>query len=145
MFLSPQIFYKGRSSMVCFIIITLRHYRGSAIEYILHLCYIVCLEFIVPLENFSYILRCHHFWWRAANFDQCSALMAIEKWGIERWWYFNVPHLLWHRPTRTCCRTFGSEAVTTCFYELSLRGRTPISRSYTSTPPRRWMWCEWGS
>ena len=33
--------------MVCFIIITLRLYRGSAIEYILHLCYIVCLEFIV--------------------------------------------------------------------------------------------------
>ena len=42
-----QIFYKRRSSMVCFIIITLRLYRGSAIEYILHLCYIVCLEFIV--------------------------------------------------------------------------------------------------
>ena len=46
----------------------------------------VHLKFIVPLENFSLICR-----WRAANFDLCSALMAIELWG-----FFNVPHLLWH-------------------------------------------------
>ena len=39
---------------------------------------------------FSLILRRHHCRWRAANFDLCAALMAIEHWG-----FFNVPHLLW--------------------------------------------------
>ena len=48
-------------------------------------------EFFVPLENFSLIWRCHHYWWTAANFDLCWALMAIEQWG-----FFSVPHLLWH-------------------------------------------------
>ena len=48
-------------------------------------------EFIVPLENFSLIWRRHHYRWRAANFDLCSELMAIEQWG-----FFSVPHLLWH-------------------------------------------------
>ena len=42
-------------------------------------------------ENFW---RHCHFRSRAANFDLCSAFMAIEQWGI-----FNVPHLLWHEPT----------------------------------------------
>ena len=51
----------------------------------------VCLGFIVPVENLSTIWRRHHYRWRAANFDLCSALMAIEQWG-----FFSVPHLLWH-------------------------------------------------
>ena len=51
----------------------------------------VCLEFIVPLENFSLIWRRLHCRWRAANFDLCSALMANAQWG-----FFNVPHLLRH-------------------------------------------------
>ena len=52
----------------------------------------VCLGFIVPLENFSLIWRRHHCWWRAANFDLCSTLMANEQWR-----FFNsMPHLLWH-------------------------------------------------
>ena len=39
--------------------------------------------FYVPLENFSLILRCHHY----VN----SALMTIEQWD-----FLNVSHLLWH-------------------------------------------------
>ena len=50
----------------------------------------VCLGFIVPLENFSLTWRRHHYRWKAANVDLCSALMAIKKWG-----FFSVPHLLW--------------------------------------------------
>ena len=42
-------------------------------------------------EKFSHIWRCHHYWGKATNFDLCSALMAIEQWGLLR-----VPHLLWH-------------------------------------------------
>ena len=60
----------------------------------IHLNNLVCLEFFVPLKNFSLIWRHHHYQWRAANFDLCSALMAIEQWG-----FFNVPHLLRHGPT----------------------------------------------
>ena len=54
----------------------------------------VSLVFIIQLEKFSLIWRRHHCRWRAANFDLCSALMAIEQWG-----FFNVPHPLRHGPT----------------------------------------------
>ena len=47
------------------------------------------LGFFVPLENFSLIWRRNR--WRAANFDLCSALMAIDQWRL-----FSMPHLLWH-------------------------------------------------
>ena len=56
--------------------------------------HVFCLfvwSFFVPLENLSLMWRCHDCQWRAANFDLCSALMAIEQWG-----FFCVPHLLWH-------------------------------------------------
>ena len=49
-----------------------------------------CL-FFVPLDNFSFIWRHHHWWLRAANFDLCSAPMAIEQWE-----FLKVPYLLWH-------------------------------------------------
>ena len=45
----------------------------------------VCMGFIVPLENFSFILRRHHYWKRAENFDLCSTLMAIMQWGFLAW------------------------------------------------------------
>ena len=52
----------------------------------------VCLKFFIPLENFSLIWRRHHSRWKAAKFDLCSALIAIEQWG-----FFSVPHiLLWY-------------------------------------------------
>ena len=92
-------------------------------------------EFIVPLENFSLIWRFHHFRWRATNFDLCSALMVIERWG-----FFSVPHLLWREgihllwssprmhDTLTFCRAVG------VFLFLRLRSvatgdRTPIYRT----------------
>ena len=89
-------------------------------------CLYVCLGFIVPHEDFSVIWRRHHYRWRAANFDLCLELMAIEQWG-----FFSVPHLLWHGAfvynghlrgpvTHTFCRVFGSGAVTTSFYDLGL-------------------------
>ena len=87
------------------------------------------LGYIVPLENFSFIWRRHHYRWRAANFDLYSALMVIEQCG-----FFSVPHLLRHgayvynghlwsmiRDTHTYCRVFSSGAATTCFYDLGLR------------------------
>ena len=41
----------------------------------------VCLEFTVPLKNCLLLWWRHHCRWRAANFDLCSALMAIEQCG----------------------------------------------------------------
>ena len=41
--------------------------------------------------EFSLKWRCHHYQWRAANFDLCSALMSFRQWG-----FFSVSHLLWH-------------------------------------------------
>ena len=50
----------------------------------------VCLWILVPLKNFSLKWR-HLFLPRAAKFNLCSALMAIEQWG-----FFSMPHLTWH-------------------------------------------------
>ena len=33
----------------------------------------------------------HHYRWKAANYDLCLVLIAIEQWK-----FFSVPHLLWH-------------------------------------------------
>ena len=46
------------------------------------------IYFLLFVCDFSLIWRRHHCRWRAANFDLCSALMAIEQWG-----FFSVPHL----------------------------------------------------
>ena len=47
------------------------------------------MGFFVPLKNFSLIWRRPHDRWRAANFDLCSALLAIQQWG-----FFSVLHIL---------------------------------------------------
>ena len=112
-------------------------------------CLFVCLEFIVPLENCLLIWRRHHCRWRPANFDLCSAFMAIEQWG-----FFNVPHLVRYGQTVYNGHLRGPVTLTTvpsvwqwiCHYLfLRLRSvangdRSPISRMrgkrLTSTPPR---------
>ena len=77
-------------------------------------CLFVCLGFIVPLENCSPIWRRHHCRWRAANFDLCSTLMAIEQWG-----FFSVQHLLVisEDPLHSHLLT---RAVTTCLYDSGM-------------------------
>ena len=84
-----------------------------------------CLGFIVPLENFSLIWRRHHYRWRAANFDLCSALMAIEQWG-----FFSLPHLLWH----------GASV-----YNGHLRGPMTVLPSVWQWSCRYLFCCGWGS
>ena len=59
-------------------------------------CLLVCLGFIVPLENFLVIWRRQHYRWRASNFDLCLVLMAFEQWGL-----LSVPYLLWHGASYT--------------------------------------------
>ena len=92
----------------------------------LFVCLFVCL-FVVPLQNFSLIWRRHHYRWRAANFELCSAIMVFKQWR-----FFSVTHLLWQGPghpfimasptrdTQNTCRAFGSGALTTCFNDLGL-------------------------
>ena len=72
------------------------------------------MGFTVPLENFSRIWRRHHFRWRASNFDQSSAPMAIEQ-----WWFFIVviSEVPWHSHPLP---SFSSGAVTACVYDLGL-------------------------
>ena len=43
----------------------------------------VCLGVYRPTQNFSLKSRCHHYRWRAAYFNLCSALMSIEQWSSE--------------------------------------------------------------
>ena len=50
--------------------------------------YFVCLFGVFrPIREFFTQLVRDHCRWRAVNFDQCSALMAIEQWR-----FFSVPH-----------------------------------------------------
>ena len=73
----------------------------------------VCLFVSLFVWGCSSHSRIFHSWrrqhdrWRAANFNQrvCSGLMAIEQ-----WWFFSVPHLLWHG-TLNYCREFGGGVV----------------------------------
>ena len=78
-------------SVICVCFIFLLEYLAA---FFLKNGLFVYLEFIVPIENFSLIWRRPHCRWRAANFDLCSVLMAIEQWG-----FFSVSHLLWHGPS----------------------------------------------
>ena len=89
----------------------------------------VCLGVFNPLENFSLIWR-----WRTANFDICSAPMAIDH---EQWEFLSLPHLLWHGAS---------------FYNGYLRGPvtlTPIAERLTvelSLPVfMTWVCCSWDS
>ena len=67
------------------------------VSFLTHVCRLfvcfVCLEFIVPIKNFSLIWRPYHCQWTVVNFDLCSA-PTTEQWG-----FFNVPHPLRHGPT----------------------------------------------
>ena len=75
----------------------------------------------------SLLWRRHHYRWRAANFDLCSAHIAFEKWG-----FFSVPHLLWHGESISTghprgpvtlipiAKRFFGWAVTICFNDLGL-------------------------
>ena len=88
-------------------------------------CLFVCLWVFVPLENFSLVLRRHHCRWRAANFDLCSALIAIEQWGsLACHTYCDTGHpfimVISEDPWHNYCRTFSSETVTICFYDLGV-------------------------
>ena len=90
--------------------------------------------FIVFLSHsriYLLIWRRHHDWERSINFDLYSALMAIEYWGLNSLaCHTYTPtvtraiRLKWSSPrtrdTHTCCRTFSSIAVTTCFKNLLL-------------------------
>ena len=83
----------------------------------------VCLFGVYhPTWEFYLIWRRHHYRLRAANFDLCSALMAIEQCGL-----FNAQHLLWHEPSVYNGHLRGpvtltpiGGAVTACFYYLGL-------------------------
>ena len=54
-------------------------------------CFVCMFKHFGPTREFFTHWRRHHCRWKAAKFDLCSALMAIEQWG-----FFRVPHLLWH-------------------------------------------------
>ena len=56
-----------------------------------HLCLLVCVFFYSHLRIFHSYGDITITSERAANFDLCSALMAIEQWGFS-----SMPHLLWY-------------------------------------------------
>ena len=107
------------------------------------------LEFSVPLEQiFSLIWRSHHCRWRAANFDLCSALKAIEQCK-----FFSAPLLLcqghpfilgisddpWHS------HLMSSVSQWSCHYQIERHRsvaagiRTPNLSLARRTSPPRWI------
>ena len=100
----------------------------------INFCY-VCLGVHCPLENFSLIWRRHHYRWRSLNFDLYSALISIELRGSlachtsrDTGHPFITPR---NRNTHTCCRAFGSGAVTTCTCTWFLRLRSADAKIQT--------------
>ena len=92
--------------------------------------HLVCLlGFRGPTRDFFTHIIYHQYLWRAANFDQYSAVIVIKEWG-----FFRVIHLLWHgsyvymviqikaRDTHACWLAFGGGAVTICSNDR-IRGR----------------------
>ena len=71
-------------------------YRVSFIRLFRYLCrcmsgFVELFVCFILLKNVSVIWKCHHYRWRASNFDLYSALI-----GIDQWMFLSVPHLLWH-------------------------------------------------
>ena len=71
--------------------------------------------------EFSLIWRRHRNRWRAANFDLCSALMAIEKWE-----FFNVQHPLRHGPTVYNGHLWGPVTLTPVAERLAVELSLPV-------------------
>ena len=127
-------------------IVDRKYFRSLSFETRSRDCFVYLFGFFSKIENFPLIWRRHHYRWRAANFDLCSALMVIEQRDI-----FSVPQLLWHRASvynghlrGPECRAFGSGAVTTCFNDLSVTAeiqtpKLPIAgRTLIPTAPPPW-------
>ena len=93
----------------------------------------VCLWFFVPLDNFTLILKRHHFLWRVANFDLWSAIMAIEQWG-----YFSVPRQLWHGASVYNGHLRGPVTLTPIAERLSVKPvLTRLRFELPNFPPRK--------
>ena len=59
--------------------------------------------------------------WQTTSFDLYSALMAIEQWG-----FFNVPHLLWHKPSLYQGHLQGPVTITFVAERLALELSRPV-------------------
>ena len=95
-------------------------------SFILYLSFHLFGDLRSTFANYPLIWIWHYYRWKSSNFDPWPALIVLELWRL-----FSLPHLLWHGPgihlslspprnhdTYTCCRAFGSGAVTTWFYDL---------------------------
>ena len=58
---------------------------------------------------------------KAANFDICSVLMAIEQWE-----FFSVPHLLWHGPSVYTGHLRGPVTLTPIAERLAVELSLPV-------------------
>ena len=105
--------------------------------YLLDMTLFVCLDFIVPEENFTHNCRRHHYRWKPASFDLNSVRTGMS---IEQRGFFSVLHLLWHGSsvynghlqepvtlTPITVRKFGNGSVTTCLRlrSVAVGVRTP--------------------
>ena len=70
--------------------------------------------------------------WRTTSFDLYSALMAIEQWG-----FFNVPHLLWHKPSLYHGHLWGPVTITFVAERLALELSRPV---LTTLLCPNWNW-----
>ena len=48
---------------------------------------------LLPIWEFFTHMETSPYQWRASNFDLYSALMVMTH---KQWWFFSMPHLLWH-------------------------------------------------
>ena len=121
------------------------HYRGVSQTHL------VCLlGFRGPTRDFFTHIIYHQYLWRAANFDQYSAVIVIKEWR-----FFRVIHLLWHgsyvymviqikaRDTHACWLAFGGGAITICSNDRIWGAKSPdlpAARWIIDLPTEPWRW-----
>ena len=88
------------------------------------ICLFTCLFGVLYLtQALSLIWRRHHYLWKASNFDLGSTLFPLSnESSLACHTYCETGYLLIlviseyrNSDSNTCCRAFGSGAVTTCF------------------------------
>ena len=106
-------------------------------------CMFVCLEFTVPLENFSLIWIRLYYRWRASNFDLCSGSEGSLTCHTycDTGLHFIISEDPWHSPLLPSVLQWSCHNLFLRLRSVATGDRTPISRMRgersTSTPPRR--------
>ena len=87
-------------------------------------CFVNLIGVFHLTQEFLFKWRNHHYWWRPQNLTYTQHSLPLSSEGTCHIYCDTRLPFQWFFPrasvTHTCCRVFGSGAVTTCFIDLNL-------------------------